>query len=299
VAKRFTNKTVKIAIGIASAGRPKPLSLLLEYLGSLNVEIPEIFICTPNKDQEVTRPPELRVTWLTTARGGLCLQRNILLQAAKGMDFLVYFDDDFLPRGDYFINLTSRLAINGSSIAALTGLVIGDGVTCGGISFLDGLKQLECSSSFTFQPNLTPVFNCYGCNMVVNLKTIREHSLRFDENLPMYGWLEDVEFSLQLRAFGALVLAGNCVGVHLGSPEGRQGARCLGYSQVANPYYICRKHHLSSANFLHYFLFRLLKNTAGALGDNPVRRARLAGNLLALRHLVQGTLDPRYISQMA
>ena len=81
---------MNIAIGIASAGRPKSLSLLLEYLGSLKVEIPEIFVCTPSKDQEVTRPPELRVTWLTTARGGLCLQRNILLQAAKGSDFLVF-----------------------------------------------------------------------------------------------------------------------------------------------------------------------------------------------------------------
>ena len=290
---------MKIAIGIASAGRPKPLSLLLEYLGSLNVEIPEIFICTPNKDQEVTRPPELRVTWLTTARGGLCLQRNILLQAAKGSDFLVYFDDDFLPRGDYFINLCSLLAKQSSSISILTGTVISDGVSKGGTSFSDGLQMIESSTSFTFDSTLTPVFNGYGCNMAVNLKTVREHGLRFDEILPMYGWLEDVEFSLQLRAFGALVLAGNCVGVHLGSPESRQGARCLGYSQVANPYYICRKHHLSSANFLHYFLFRLLKNTAGALGDNPVRRARLAGNLLALRHLVQGTLDPRYISQMA
>jgi len=290
---------MNIAIGIASAGRPKSLSLLLEYLGSLKVEIPEIFVCTPSKDQEVTSPPELRVTWLTTARGGLCLQRNILLQAAKGSDFLVFFDDDFFPRGDYFINLTSILAINGSSIAALTGLVLGDGVTCGGISYLDGLKQLECSSSFTFQPNLTPIFNTYGCNMVVNLKMIREHNLRFEENLPMYGWLEDVEFCLQLQAFGAVVQARNCVGIHLGSQESRLGARQLGYSQVANPYYICQKHHLSSAKFLQYFIFRLLRNAAGALGGNPVRRARLAGNLLALRHLVQGTLDPRYISQMA
>jgi len=290
---------MNIAIGIASAGRPKSLSLLLEYLGSLKVEIPEIFVCTPSKDQEVTSPPELRVTWLTTARGGLCLQRNILLQAAKGSDFLVFFDDDFIPRGDYFINLCSLLAKQSSSISILTGTVISDGVSKGGTSFSDGLQMMESSTSFTFDSTLTPVFNGYGCNMAVNLKTVREHGLRFDEILPMYGWLEDVEFSLQMKKFGQVVRAGNCVGVHLGSPEARQGARKLGYSQVANPYYICQKHHLSSAKFLQYFIFRLLRNAAGALGGNPVRRDRLAGNLLALRHFAQGALDPRYISQIA
>lgn len=289
---------MKIAIGIASAGRPKILEGVIGYLAALNVAIPEIYVCTPKEGHRPNSTFDLAVRWCTSKTIGLCAQRNMILDAAASEDWLVFMDDDFLPRGDFFINLCTILTRHSSLIAALTGTVIADGVSIGGIPFDEAVRQLAKSSSFTFHPSLTPVFNAYGCNMAVNMNLIRKGNLRFDENLPQYGWLEDVEFSLQLKSLGRILKAGNCLGVHLGSPAGRQGAQRLGYSQISNPYYICQKHRLGSARFFNYFMLRFLKNLAGALVGNPVRRERLAGNLLALKHLARGTLDPRFILQM-
>ena len=49
------------------------------------------------------------------------------------------------------------------------------------------------------------------------MKIIRENNLRFDENLPLYGWQEDVDFSLQIAPFGRLAKSDKLLGVHLGS----------------------------------------------------------------------------------
>ena len=40
---------------------------------------------------------------------------------------------------------------------------------------------------------------------------------RFDENLPLYGWLEDVDFCRQLARYGRIVKNIRLIGVHLGS----------------------------------------------------------------------------------
>ena len=51
-------------------------------------------------------------------------------------------------------------------------------------------------------PESRPTFSGYGCNMAVRLAPMREHGLRFDERLPLYGWQEDVDLSRRLAAFG-------------------------------------------------------------------------------------------------
>jgi len=289
---------MKIAIGITTSGRRETLAKLITYLSSLHVELPNIFICTPPKEDPAKPSTSLKMHWLTSAVKGTCPQRNTIINAAHAEDFLFFMDDDFLIREDYLKQLELFLRNLPSRPAVITGTVIADGVTKGGISFEKGICLLKEAGSKQFPPSVSPAFNGYGCNMAVNLSLVRKHGIRFDENLPMYGWLEDVEISLQLKRFGEVLKLGDCIGVHLGSPEGRQGARRLGYSQVANPHYICQKHRLGSSAFIDYFIFRMLKNLTGAVLANPIRRDRLSGNVLALQHWAKGRLDPRFILQM-
>ena len=65
--------------------------------------------------------------------------------------------------------------------------------------------------------------------------------VRFDENLPLYGWAEDVDFCRQLATYGRIVENARTTGVHLGSNSGRTSGVCFGYSQIANPLYLWRK----------------------------------------------------------
>jgi GT2 family glycosyltransferase len=129
---------------------------------------------------------------------------------------------------------------------------------------------------------LLPTFSGYGCNMAVRLAPVREHRIRFDERLPLYGWQEDVDLSRRLAQFGAVVRMEAARGVHLGAKSGRGSGVRLGYSQVANPIYLARKR-------MGYPLRRAVNHIARNLLSNIVRstwpesyvdrRGRLRGNL--------------------
>uniref|UniRef100_UPI00195349D0 glycosyltransferase family 2 protein n=1 Tax=Escherichia coli TaxID=562 RepID=UPI00195349D0 len=61
----------------------------------------------------------------------------------------------------------------------------------------------------------------YGCNMTVRLSVIHAHGIRFDEDLPLYAWLEDVDLSRRMAPYGRIVGSATMRGVHLGSKRGR------------------------------------------------------------------------------
>ena len=54
----------------------------------------------------------------------------------------------------------------------------------------------------------------YGCNMAFRAGMIRHE--RFDENLALYGWQEDVDFSARISKYGQIVKTDAFVGVHRG-----------------------------------------------------------------------------------
>jgi hypothetical protein len=88
---------------------------------------------------------------------------------------------------------------------------------------------------------LCDTYKGYGCNMAPRLVPLHRHSLRFDEDLPLYGWLDDVDLCRRLSAYGRIVKNWNMIGVHLGTKRGRTAGIRLGYSQIANPIYLRRK----------------------------------------------------------
>jgi hypothetical protein len=46
----------------------------------------------------------------------------------------------------------------------------------------------------------------YGCNMALRMADVGD--LRFDEALPLYGWQEDIDFTMRLARRGRLVSTG-------------------------------------------------------------------------------------------
>ena len=80
-----------------------------------------------------------------------------------------------------------------------------------------------------------------GCNMAFRLPTARAAGVEFDEALPLYGWLEDVDFSRRMAPYGKIISWPNCRGVHMAVKRGRTSGVKLGYSQVMNPFYLWRK----------------------------------------------------------
>ncbi len=227
---------------------------------------------------------------------GLCAQRNTGLdRVAGGADIIVFFDDDFVPAEDYLERLEAFFLEN-PDVAGATGLVLRDGVTGPGLTYEDADRAITAhapvpSSNWSRKGRTS----LYGCNMAYRRNAIE--GLRFDENLPLYGWLEDVDFSSQARRWGPVVETDAVAGVHLGVKGGRLSGVRFGYSQIVNPVYLHRKGTIAFKQAADNVGGNLLANHVRALAPEPHidRWGRVKGNWMAIRDVLAGKIDPKAI----
>lgn len=296
-----TAARLKIAVGIATAGRREVLTDTVLFMRNQTRPPEEFLICparAEDADVDILRQacPVLEVV---SSPVGLCRQRNALMAASKA-DVLVFFDDDFLPDDDFLVEI-EKLFLAHPDVVIATGCVLADGGPGAGIDMGTGLEALRGAGPNRAPDAVSPVYNAYGCNMAVRLDTVRRHGLLFDERLPLYSWLEDVDFSREIARHGRVVKGARLRGVHLGTKKaGRSPGRRLGYSQIANRVYIMRKGNMSPSGALRGGLWNLGSNLIKSLRPEPWadRRGRLIGNLAGLWDLVTGRLDPTKIEKM-
>ena len=288
---------LQLIVGIATAGRSEVLSQTIRVLAD-QTRLPDRLIICPASPDDVDRAaidafpaPALVVG----GARGLPAQRNRILAECSGGDVLVFFDDDFFPSPDYLSGVES-LFQERPDVVGGTGFLFDDGINGPGIPFDDGLRILAEFKKTPAERSFE-VYNAYGCNMSFRLAPIREHSLLFDENLPLYGWQEDVDFSRQLAPFGKIIKSNRMRGVHLGTKRGRTSGVRLGYSQVANPIYLARKGTFTWSRAAARVLRNVIANIFRSLVPEPWvdRRGRLKGNLVAVGDLISGRLAPRRI----
>ncbi|MER2265761.1 glycosyltransferase family 2 protein [Methylobacterium oxalidis] len=291
---------LRLAVGIATAGRPGILARVLAEFRNQERAADRIVVCAPTL-ADVGDVVNLDGVTVVTGPRGLTLQRNAILDSLDDCDAVVFFDDDFIPRADY-LREVETLLLASPDVVMTTGLVLRDGIIGPGLTFDDARAALDADAgASTHPPVLRTVYNGYGCNMSVRLATVRQHHIRFDESLGSYAWLEDVDFSRQLARYGEIVHASSTRGVHLGVKLGRQSGLRFGYSQIANPLYLVRKGSCSWRKALHQMSRNVAMNVArSAWPESYVdRRGRLRGNLLALRDLLRGSLDPSRILSLS
>lgn len=286
-----------VSIGIATAGRREQLGRTLVQLARLS-PLPERIILAPasSSDYDGSCPEELRDR-LVVVEGprGLCAQRNSILDKCGGSEVIIFLDDDFYPASGYVANVASLFAKNPEVVAATSHPSL-DGATGPGVEHeqaLDALKAIELESPAPERIHST--YGGYGCNMSLRMAPIREHNMRFDENLPLYGWLEDIDFTRRLSAHGAVVTSNRLKGVHLGTKRGRSPGRQLGYSQVANPIYLWRKGSVAASYAFSQLARNVAQNAWRAVRPEPWvdRRGRLVGNAIALGEVVFGKAHPQ------
>ncbi len=249
---------------------------------------------TPTDVQGIGGP-----TRIAFASRGLCAQRNHGLELLhEQADLIVFFDDDFVPAND-FLKYAERLFEQNEHIVGACGRPIADGVRGDGITFEQAVRLVEqdpgqADRDTSFKPQVA----LYGCNMVFRAAALG--GLTFDENLPLYGWQEDIDFTYRLGRRGVLAESRALAGVHMGVKAGRSPGRRLGYSQIANPIYLLRKGGMPRDMAIRLMLRNAMANLTKSLQPEPLvdRRGRLVGNLLAIRDLILGRLDPRRILEL-
>ena len=288
---------MRFAIGIATIGRPALLGAVLEELARQTRRPDRIVVCAPT-DDDVAGVSAAHADLIVGPRG-LTRQRNAIIDRLDDCDLLQFFDDDFVPATTYLAEIERAFAAD-PGVVMITGEVIADGIIGPGFDIADARRRLAASPTFGGSDALQPVENGYGCNMAVRLAAVRAAQCRFDERLPLYGWLEDVDFSRQLAREGRIAKLDAARGVHLGIKQGRQSGVRLGYSQIANPIYLSRKGTCPWPRTLRQMGRNVAMNLARSLNPEPYvdRAGRFAGNLKAMRDLVTGRLDPQRILEL-
>ena len=231
---------------------------------------------------------------------GLTKQRNHGAQAAPaGTPYVLFLDDDtelapeYLERMEGLLDQYPEIVV-ASGVSAADGLRLGRALT---------RDQAEAATrKYPCESGTEHAEGAYGCNMFVR-KSILEQ-VRFDEGLPREGWLEDYDFSVRCRQFGSVVWnRGTCV-AHLGVQRlARERGFPVGYSQIANPYYLWRKQVIPSFGRLIFkFWFPALRvSLQGTLHGKPPwnvtfdYRGRLRGNIQALTDAARLKLAPSRI----
>jgi len=287
--------SLRIAIGIATVGRPQILLQTLSRLAVQTRRADAIYVAAPSEadfDGVAQAYPDVV---LVVSERGSSHQRNAILDRLDTFDVAVFFDDDFVPHPDYLAEM-EKIMLADPGIVMTTGDVLRDGILGPGLGFAEADAILAgWRAGASAHETLIPAPDGYGCNMSARLSAVRRYKARFDENLPLYAWLEDVDFSRQLaQGGGRIVKARTTCGVHLGVKSGRQRGLKLGYSQIANPIYLSRKGTVSWRRSLFLMSRNVAANLLKTVRPEPWidRKGRLSGNMRAIFDLIRGRLDP-------
>jgi hypothetical protein len=109
-----------------------------------------------------------------------------------------------------------------------------------------------------------------------------------------------VDFAARVSRHGPVCATNAFAGVHRGAKGGRTSGVRLGYSQVANVLYLCRKRSFGWSFGLRLMARNILANHVRLLWSEPWvdRPGRTRGNWLALADLLRGRLHPHRVVEL-
>jgi glycosyltransferase involved in cell wall biosynthesis len=295
---------LKTTVVICSANRAEVLSETLDsVIHGQSVPPCEIIVSVFDQAHvnEKTRAAS-GVRVVLSARPGTCAQRNVAAKVVH-TPYTLFLDDD-VELAPNFIESMERLLQEVEDAVAATGVMVVDGA--------GGDKGLDRESAKAYAVNYVPEHGNYdqgeGQQMSgrgnLFIRTKMFDKVLFDENLPLYGWLEDLDFATNCLRYGRIVMnTGTCF-AHLRTPGGRTSGLRFGYSQIVNPLYLWRKSGkpgLSNVIVQHWMIriaYNCFYTLIGKPSDRNDRIGRFRGNLIALGHLLSGKVDPSYILQL-
>jgi GT2 family glycosyltransferase len=288
---------------IATKGRPQQVSNLIDALALQTVPPERIVVSASDRDDIDHNRAIAKNVEIIFGPPGSSIQRNRALSLVRGKsDIVVFFDDDFIP-SRYWIENIQILLSQEFNVVGVTGQVLADGVTVGGLdrsdgqSIVDNMDLSKKNNVATHSYRMKEKRSAYGCNMAFRAKSI-EH-LTFDERLVLYGWLEDQDFGIRAAANGGKMIWTDAVwGVHLGIRRGRVSGLRFGYSQVVNPWHLMKKGSITPANTYRNIFRALAANSLGSFFPNSHvdRRGRLRGNIIGVKDIISGRWAPERIA---
>jgi GT2 family glycosyltransferase len=229
---------MKTAVILCSVNRPQVLHDTVVSLGKQAV--PPIAVILSLSGMSSALPQTLDIPSVRTVYGplGLTKQRNAALSALPaGAEYVLFMDDDAELAPNYLASM-EELFDRRSDVVIASGVCAIDG-----LRIARPVRREEAVAAVERHPvEEKTEFSegAPGSNIFVRKAAL--DSERFDERLPLSGWLEDYDFSVRCRRHGAIVWnLGTCT-AHLAMQRAaRERGFLVGYSQIANAYYLWQK----------------------------------------------------------
>ncbi|WP_293882174.1 glycosyltransferase [Sphingomonas sp.] len=289
-----------VAIIIASLGRPDILGELLDDLANQSRPADRIILSVTCK---ADLPPDAAARpTVETIIGpiGSCVQRNRGIDhIGDRCDILFFCDDDYVPSRFAIERIAALFGAN-PNLAGTTGHLLADGVNSPGIGAQEARVMLDDYDRRPAAPSTVyrDLAGLYGCNMAFRSLAIKD--VRFDERLRLYGWQEDIDFSVRIRPRGRIAKSFAFAGVHRGVKAGRSRGVRIGYSQVVNPAYLVRKGTMDWRYACNIVLRNFFANHLRSLGAEPWvdRIGRVRGNWIGVGDVLRGRLTPERVESL-
>jgi GT2 family glycosyltransferase len=239
---------------------------------------------------------------VVNSKASTCIQRNVGFKFIKKSKYIMFLDDDNIFYSDAFYKMQNFLNNNKDFVGVAfnqiykekknildcfkknhitnkIGIYSSDNGGLSGSGWQSRFVNFENNKIVQWLPTRAVIY-----------KSSEIKNSRFDKKLGVYGYLEDLDFSLQLKKGGKLMVCSDAKYRHDQSIT-RPGFQ-FGKKELRNRYYIVKKHKLNiGLFFLTTFLRMLLTFKEGVLGNlNSFKR--LAGNLVAL--ITINNLDENY-----
>jgi GT2 family glycosyltransferase len=284
-----------LAVIIPSANRPEILHATVAALTQQSLSPAEIILSLPGPEHSLPETRTLPFVRVVLAPLGLTAQRNAAIDAlSPGIAVVAFLDDDVALHRDYLRHIAHAFAALPDLVLA-DGHLLADGVRSGGIARARAEALVAAVEADAPEKQVRPSTpeEIYGCNMSVRRAALA--AVRFDERLPLYGYMEDRDFAFRCARLGRVMRVERALAVHLGVSAGRVSGRRFGFSQVMNPLYLWRKgSYRSRRDVVRQVLKPVLFNAAMSLAPSGRidRRGRLAGNCRALAAAMRGRIAP-------
>jgi GT2 family glycosyltransferase len=290
--KNRTSPLSVVAI-ICSTRRPQILHETLMSIQGLEPGVSSVLLSVAADSDVLQESLGLPRVKRVIAPRGSASQRNAALRSLESApDFIVFLDDDIEIAPNH-IEAYAECFQSDQSIVLATAVDLQPGIT--NIPREDARIMIEgrdlSDQDTTHYPDC---YTAYGASMA--FRGTLAGQVWFDENLPLYSFMEDYDFTLSCRAFGRCVKVPSAKYVHLEPSAGRVSNLLRGYSEVVNPFYIARKHRMG---FRARIILGCLRRTAQSIKSIPKDGStRFRGHVKGWTDVLLRKSDPRKILEM-
>ena len=288
--------TLKTSLIIPTRNRSRQLIDLLHNLFILKISFGEILVIDSSKNfhsKKIKNYCKKNKIKYFTSNSSTSLQRNLGLKKAKPKSFIMFMDDDVVFSKDTFIKMNDCIVKNKNN-SKIAGFGFNQ-IQKEKENILEKIKKNKFIEYLNIYPSMPGKVSKSGWHSkILNLKkdsladwvftTIsifkkdEIKDLKFDETFGQYSYLEDLDFSLNLKKKNKKIYI--CSKAKFKHPDNIDRSNfTFGIVEIKNRFKIVSKHNLSKKYFVIGCIIRFLISILKSISLNQKYFFRAVGNI--------------------